>query len=182
ARASCHAVVDGFVAEGGEYLEGAVVTKGIEESRWDRLSLSNGSQLVADQYVFACGPWLGKIFPQVLGDKISATKQDVFFFGTPVGDPRFDDQNLPVWADHRNQFFYGIPGNERRGFKIADDTRGPVFDPTWGERMVSAEKLKAVREYMAFRFPGMKDAPLVETRVCQYENTPDHNLIIDRHP
>lgn len=182
ARASCHAVVDGFVAEGGEYLEGAVVTKGIEESRWDRLSLSNGSQLVADQYVFACGPWLGKIFPQVLGDKISATKQDVFFFGTPVGDPRFDDQNLPVWADHRNQFFYGIPGNERRGFKIADDTRGPVFDPTWGERTVSAEKLKAVREYMAFRFPGMKDAPLVETRVCQYENTPDHNLIIDRHP
>ncbi len=28
----------------------------------------------------------------------------------------------------------------------------------------------------------MKDAPLVESRVCQYENTTDHNFIVDRHP
>jgi glycine/D-amino acid oxidase-like deaminating enzyme len=38
------------------------------------------------------------------------------------------------------------------------------------------------RAYVAFRFPAMKDAPLVETRVCQYENSPDNHLIIDRHP
>jgi glycine/D-amino acid oxidase-like deaminating enzyme len=35
---------------------------------------------------------------------------------------------------------------------------------------------------MAFRFPGMKDAPLLETRVCQYEQTPDNHFIVDRHP
>jgi glycine/D-amino acid oxidase-like deaminating enzyme len=28
----------------------------------------------------------------------------------------------------------------------------------------------------------MKNAPLIETRVCQYENTPDDHFIIDRHP
>jgi sarcosine oxidase len=28
----------------------------------------------------------------------------------------------------------------------------------------------------------LKDAPLLESRVCQYENTPDNNFIIDRHP
>ena len=28
----------------------------------------------------------------------------------------------------------------------------------------------------------MRGAPLIETRVCQYEDTPDHDLIIDRHP
>ena len=28
----------------------------------------------------------------------------------------------------------------------------------------------------------MKDAPLIETRVCQYEQTPDSNFILDRHP
>jgi len=27
----------------------------------------------------------------------------------------------------------------------------------------------------------MNDAPLLETRVCQYENTTDHNFIVDRH-
>jgi sarcosine oxidase len=28
----------------------------------------------------------------------------------------------------------------------------------------------------------MKDAPVVETCVCQYENTSDGHFIIDRHP
>jgi glycine/D-amino acid oxidase-like deaminating enzyme len=89
---------------------------------------------------------------------------------------------VPVWADHSDHFVYGIPGNQGRGFKIADDTRGPEFDPTSGQRLVSEEGLAAARRYLANRFPGMKDAPLVETRVCQYEDTTDHNFIVDRHP
>ncbi len=110
------------------------------------------------------------------------TKQDVFFFGTPAGDDRFSDAHLPVWADHRGRFRYGIPGSDRRGFKIADDTRGAVFDPTNGERVVSPETLRDIRDYVGFRFPALKDAPLVETRVCQYEQTLDSHFIIDRHP
>jgi sarcosine oxidase len=42
--------------------------------------------------------------------------------------------------------------------------------------------LKRVRKYLAYRFPAMKDAPLIESRVCQYEQTPDSNFIVDRHP
>src|SRR5438552_2149580 len=89
---------------------------------------------------------------------------------------------LPVWADHGRGFIYGIPGNEWSGFKVADDTRWPPFDPTTGERVPTPEALKAAREYLAFRFPGLKGAPLVEARVCQYENSPDEHFIIDRHP
>jgi glycine/D-amino acid oxidase-like deaminating enzyme len=85
-----------------------------------------------------------------------------------------------VWGDHRGRFLYGIPG--RRGFKVADDTRGPTFDPTSGERVISQETLQFVREYLAFRFPALKDAPLIKTRVCQYEQTPDSQFIVDRHP
>jgi len=125
---------------------------------------------------------MGKLFHQTIGRKIQSTKQDVFFFGPPSGDPRFDDQHLPVWADHRGRFMYGIPGNQGRGFKVADDTRGPAFDPTSGERAVSEQRLSLARKYLAFRFPSMKDAPLLETRVCQYEQTPDSHFIIDRHP
>ena len=117
-----------------------------------------------------------------MGSFIEATKQDVFFFGTLAGDKRFHDPNLPVWADHRGRFRYGIPGSDRRGFKIADDTRGPNFDPSNGERIISPETLKDIREYVAFRFPALRNAPLIETRVCQYEQTPDSNFIIDRHP
>jgi len=182
ARASTQAVVEHFVAEGGEYRQAAIASEGLEDGVGKGLSLSDGSSLVADRYVFACGPWLGKLFPQTVGPHFVSTKQDVFFFGTPAGDDRFDESTLPVWADHSDHFMYGIPGNQYRGFKLADDTRGPQFDPTSGQRLVDNHGLNAARRYVAYRFPGMKDAPLVETRVCQYENTSDHNFIIDRHP
>ena len=126
---------------------------------------------------------MGRLFPKTIGSLIRPTKQDVFFFGTHSRDSiYFTDSHLPVWADHRGKFRYGIPGSDRRGFKIADDTRGPDFDPTNGERVISPETLRDIREYVAFRFPALKNAPLVETRVCQYEQTPDSHFIIDRHP
>jgi len=182
ARASCQAAVEAVVAAGGRYRQAAVLADGLESGPLGSLALSDGSRVKADCYVFACGPWLGKLFPQAVGDLVQATKQDIFFFGTPAGDERFSDAHLPVWGDHRGRFRYGIPGSDRRGFKIADDTHGPAFDPTNGERVVSSETLRDIREYVAFRFPALKNAPLIETRVCQYEQTPDSHFIIDRHP
>jgi glycine/D-amino acid oxidase-like deaminating enzyme len=186
ARASCQAVLEAFVAAGGKYRQLAVKPDRLESDTSRGIALSGGTQLKADIYVFACGPWLGKLFPQAIGELIQPTKQDIFFFGPPAGDDRFTDAHMPVWGDHRNHFFYGIPGaisgDARRGFKIADDTRGKPFDPTAGERVINPDTLKDVREYIAVRFPALKDAPLIETRVCQYEQTPDSNFILDRHP
>jgi len=182
ARVACQTVLDRFLAEGGEFKQLAVLPTGLEGGCKNGLMLSNGSRLTADQYVFACGPWLGRLFPESIGNLIRATRQEVFFFGPPAGDERYGEANLPVWADHRERFMYGMPASDGRGFKVADDTRGPEFDPSGGDRTVSAEGLKAAREYLGFRFPGMKNAALIENRVCQYENTPDDNFIIDRHP
>ena len=182
ARQACAQVVEDFIAEKGSFQQVTVAGDGLDSETWTSLALSDGTRIRADRYVFACGPWLGSLFPKTIGKNIQSTKQEVFFFGTPAGDARFDESSIPVWADHQERFVYGIPGNQRRGFKIADDTRGPNFDPTDGERRISEEQLRHAREYIAFRFPGMKGAPLVETRVCQYEQTPDTHFIVDRHP
>ena len=182
ARASCAGVVEAFATLGGRYRQVAVLADGLESGLGQGVLLSDGSRLKADFYVFACGPWLGKMFPQAVGYLVTATKQDVFFLGTPAGDSRFNEPHCPVWADHRGRFRYGIAGSDRRGFKIADDTRGPQFDPDCGERVVDSETLKDIREYVGFRFPALRHAPLIETRVCQYEQTPDSHFIVDRHP
>src|SRR5438105_1440546 len=120
-----------------------------------------------------------------LASLIRATRQEVFFLGTAAGDVRFTDAQLPVWIDNSKRgehLYYGIPGNHWRGFKIADDTRGPVVNPTTMERQISAAGLAAARRYVSMRFPGLADAPLLESRVCQYENSADQNFILDRHP
>ena len=136
----------------------------------------------ADAYVFACGPWLGKLFPDVIGDRIRPTRQEVYYFGTPPGSDRYLPAKLPIWIDFGDEIFYGIPDVHGRGFKIADDTRGAPFDPTGGDRTPSKEGIARARCVLAARFPELAKAPLVEAQVCQYENSPDGNLIIDRHP
>jgi glycine/D-amino acid oxidase-like deaminating enzyme len=180
ARRACEAVVEAFQAEGGTYQQRAVRPGPIEGGRMGSLPANDGEPLEGDAYVFACGPWLGLLFPEVLGGFIRPTRQDVFFFGAPEGDLRFE--TLPVWMDLARGLVYGVPGGERRGFKLADDARGEPFDPTWGDRTPSPDKIRWARAYLAFRFPDLRDAPLLEARVCQYENTPDLHLLLDRHP
>jgi glycine/D-amino acid oxidase-like deaminating enzyme len=89
---------------------------------------------------------------------------------------------MPVWLDAGERVFYGIPGNDERGFKVADDTPGPIFDPTDGSRDATASGIAAARAFLRKRFPSLADAPLLGSEVCQYEATADSRFLIDRHP
>ncbi len=182
AREGCQAVAQAFVREGGRYVQQWVRPGPVVSEHLTGLQLANGEQLAADVYVFAGGPWLGQLFPEVLGPLITATRQEVFYFGQPAYYAA-GWENLPVWIDwDGHDFYYGIPGNAHRGFKVACDLRGPVIDPTTEERLVTAEKLALTRQFLAKRFPALAQAPVAESRVCQYENSPDGNFILDRHP
>ncbi|MBV8896747.1 MAG: FAD-dependent oxidoreductase [Acidobacteriaceae bacterium] len=181
ARQAVHAVVEAFVARGGTYRLAAVRSPrgagrlpGIEAS---------GERITADAFVFACGPWLGKVFPDLLGPRIFVTRQEVLFFGIPAGDRRWEAPQMPVWIDFEdNRGMYGFPDLENRGFKVAFDNHGPPIDPDNANRFVTQEKINAARAYVAQRFPAMRDAPIVDSRVCQYENTSNGDFLIDRHP
>jgi glycine/D-amino acid oxidase-like deaminating enzyme len=146
------------------------------------VQLDDGTRLEADAFVFACGPWLGRLFPGVIGQRVLPTRQEVFYFGPPPGSRRYEPGSLPVWIDFGERIFYGIPDVHGRGFKIADDSRGETFDPTAGDRTPSADGIARARRLLAERFPELAQAPLVGAEVCQYENSPDGHLIIDRHP
>lgn len=182
AREAVEAVVDQFVRDGGAYRHASVETpKG--SGRVDVVRTSDGESIRADAFVFACGPWLGKIFPEVLGKRIFPTRQEVFFFGIPPGDRRFEPPRMPVWIDFSDERgMYGFPDLERRGFKVAFDRHGPPIDPDTANRFVTREKITAARAYVADRFPALADSPIVDSRVCQYENTSNGDFLIDRHP
>src|SRR5882724_13643980 len=138
-------------------------------------------KFAAKQFVFACGAWLAKLFPEILGNKIFPTRQSVFYFGIPGGDERFSAPALPTWLI-KNDECYGMPDLESRGLKIALDKHGERVDPDTQSRIVTPEEVDEIRRYVAYRFPALADAPIVETRVCQYENTSNGDFLIDRHP
>jgi glycine/D-amino acid oxidase-like deaminating enzyme len=181
ARRACDAVARELVRIGGTYRQVAVASVRADGPRPD-VRLGDGSTLDADRYVFACGPWLGRLFPDVIGGRVRPTRQEVFYFGTPAGDERFLESRLPVWVDLSDRFMYGIPGNVHRGFKVADDARGPEFDPTDGSRIPSPDADHRLRAFLSDRFPALRDAPVLGAEVCQYEESPDGQFIVDRHP
>jgi glycine/D-amino acid oxidase-like deaminating enzyme len=88
---------------------------------------------------------------------------------------------LPIWVDFDSEA-YGFPDLENRGVKVAIDRHGPPFDPELGDRLVTREGLNEARTYIGHRVPGLRAAPVVEARVCQYENTSNGDFLIDRHP
>ena len=142
-----------------------------------------GTEIRAGAYVFACGAWLPRLFPELLGKRIEPTRQEVFFFGTPPGGTAYQAPAMPVWIDFSDpRGPYGFPDLENRGVKIALDQHGPRTDPETGDRIPSAAALAAARDCLTRRFPALANGPLLETRVCQYENTSNGDFLIDRHP
>ena len=180
ARRAVAAVVEDAVRLGVEY-RCAQVSNPREAGRVEHITTNRGERIAAEQFVFACGAWLGKIFPDALGSRIFPSRQEVFFFGIPAGEMRFAPPALPTWL-FQEDLVYGMPDIESRGLKIAFDGHGERIDPDTQSRIASPEMTKAVREYVARRFPALRDAPIVETRVCQYENTSSGDFLIDRHP
>ncbi len=180
ARRAVQAVVREAIRTGVEYLQDAV--RPLDGAkRPDEIVTVNGRRIAAKNFVFACGPWLPKLFPDLLAQRIQPTRQEVFYFGTPAGDDRFRPPAMPTWIDFKDEA-YGLPDIDGRGIKCAIDRHGEPFDPDTGERMASREGLVAARKYLARRVPAMKDAPGVESRVCQYENTSNGDFLTDRHP
>ena len=80
------------------------------------LRTTDGQMLMADKFVLACGPWLDKVCPDAMAGRLFVTRQDVLYFAHDAAAAR-----MPVWADLP---YYGIPGLEGRGFKVADDRHG----------------------------------------------------------
>jgi glycine/D-amino acid oxidase-like deaminating enzyme len=183
ARRSVLTLVDRFVRDGGTYMKGNAGPPVASGRQLEDVRLSSGEKVRADRFVFALGPWLPKLFPDVIGPKILATRQEVFFFAPPSGDRRFSVGAMPGWADFNGgDIFYGFPDLESRGVKFANDVHGVEVDPDTQDRRPAEAALEEIVSFRDRRFPLLRGAPLTEARVCQYENSSNGDFLIDFHP
>jgi len=182
ARQAVQALVKEVVRGGGEYRI-ASVSPPQGNGVLPRIKITTGDSVAAGAFIFACGPWLPKLFPGLLTHRIFPTRQEVFFLGPPPGNSDFCSPQMPVWLHHGHPDIpYALPDIECRGFKIAFDRHGPEFDPDTGSRAVHTAAVDHLRSFLKKHIPALQDAPVVETRVCQYENTSNGDFLIDRHP
>ena len=143
------------------------------------VTLSTGQTVSAQTFVFACGPWLPQVLPNPMKNRLATPRRVTFWFGVPPDDNRFTFPNCPNWSIRGA---YGFPSIEGRGFKVATTFDSIPFDPDTGERIVTADEVRRAREFVASAWPALRDQPVLESRVCQYENSVDAHFIVDHHP
>jgi sarcosine oxidase len=180
ARRSCEAVADTFRKSGGSIQIGRATIGRRRTGRVLDVTLSTGGSLSADTYVFACGPWLPKVFPELLAERMRTPTGYVFYYGTPPGDNRYTHPNLPSWN------FPGVTGwpalgRDNRGFRVRTGG-GSNRDPDSSDRYVEWTALQRPRAFLTQRFPGLEDAPVLQTHACHYESSVSRNFIIAPHP
>jgi sarcosine oxidase len=180
ARRGVNLLVDELIRGGIDYRQEPIAPP----EAADRIVTVSGDPIFADHYVFACGPWLPKLFPQLLTSYIRPMRAEVFYLGIPAGVRDFEPNRMPAWIymGAENWDAYGVPNLESRGFKVAVDIIKNYIDPDSVDRQPSQKYVQQMRDFVQSHFPQLTNSPILESRVCQYENTPSHHYLIDRHP
>ena len=202
ARRSTQAVAAAF-----QHLGGTIVTARVKpptsNGKLNEIELDNGQKLRADTFVFACGAWLRKTFPDLLESKMRTPLGRVCYFATPPNDNRFTYPNLPSWNFPGVTGWAALPA-DNRGFRVRGSIRAkpvpgappvantPVqppaptppaqLDPDLSERWFEEKQIEGPRRVLEKHFPLLTAAPLNQIHACHYESSASNNWIIDRHP
>ena len=171
-------IADEFVQRGGTLRIAQAMPGATSGRRLETLNLTGNETLRANTFVFACGPWLRKMFPGILSRKLAITRCDVVYFGTPPGDTRFFWPNFPQLNGEMSTYA-AFP--ESAGLKVIPVGGGNI-DPDDAERIVAPEQVRRAREYIARRIPALKDQPIASGEVCQFETAANEDFLIDKHP
>jgi len=184
---SCRRVAQAVAEAGGSFHHARAEPGARTGRRLETARLSTGETLRADAFVFACGPWMARTLPDAMSGRLRTPRREVFFWGTPASaaaayaHPRF-----PAWSDRtrkgRENSYYGFPDFDGLGLRVIPANDDNPLDPDLDERVVSAFQLHRAHDYMTYRFPKLARQPVIGSRVCQTEYTPDGDFIIDRHP
>jgi sarcosine oxidase len=124
ARESIIAATEALVAKGGRTQIGMATPGAASGGRLTDIKLSDGSRLSTGAVIFACGPWLPSVLPDVLTNFIARYRSEVFYFGSPPGDLSYHWERFPnIWQEGRGGYGSWIAGGgSGHGFKM-----GPVL-------------------------------------------------------
>ena len=181
ARRVMESVAQAFEREGGTITIGRAAPGRVENGRLMDVTVEGGDPISADIFQWACGPWLPKVLPNPMENRMRIPMGHVFYFGTPPGDNSYNWPNFPS---------YGVPGctgwpalpPDHRGFRVRTGGRSPEDPDVSARGMIPEEGFQRGLDFVKERFPALADQPILETRACHYESSISRNFVIDLHP
>ncbi|CAA7258995.1 unnamed protein product [Cyclocybe aegerita] len=181
----------------GRIFPGKTVKKLLRQNgKTTGVECSDGTVFEADLVIIATGSWTPSAFPDLdLGRICFATGQCVAM--VQLSEKEGDDyRDCPVVLDF-NSGFYVFPPNEKNIVKMAihcagythfNEANGSIStprtvasDPADGLR-IPKSNLQDLRANFRNVYPDLAEKPFVATRLCWYNDTPDEDWAIGKHP
>lgn len=181
ARRSCEAVTGVFKQFGGDLQITRAWPTTQTGGKMPALQTSSGDLVSAGTYVFACGPWLRKVFPVLLGNRLRTPMGSVYYFGAQPGELRMQHPNCPSFNYPGSTGWPSAP-DDNLGFRVRAGGGATGNDPDVTERVWDTAAMQRTRDFVNLRFPLLKDAPILKTHSCHYESGSGGNFMIDKHP
>lgn len=137
----------------------------------------------ADHLVLTAGAWNGELLPDLVLP-LTIERQAVFWLEPEVDASDYDPARFPIYAyEYRaGSICYGFP-RLPRGVKASVMHDGEtVLYPDEVDRTVAESEVNPLLAALRPILPTLSEAPVRESDVCLFTNTPDHDFIIDFHP
>lgn len=136
--------------------------------------------LASDRVVVAAGAWTPELLPETAGF-FRVLGQPVFHL-KPISPDGFRPPDFPVFtADIARTGWYGFPANEEGIVKLANHGPGREIEVGAPRTTSDAEEAR-LRDFLADAFPQLADAPIIESKLCLYCDSPDGDFWISRVP
>ena len=138
---------------------------------------SDGTTIAADVVVLAINGWLSDVLPEF--PTLAITEQVLhYLLPQPAVAAEFEPGRMPFcsWASNG---LWTIPA--RHGaVKIGDNYPSRTLRHPGERRMPEQGYRERVLELAIEQMPGLRDATLVQERVCFYDYSPDGDFILDQ--
>ena len=174
--------IAGAVAAGAETHFGEAVLEWSSSGGGVQVETRSGTY-AADRLILAGGAWNPKLL-RGLELPLSIERQSVFWFELADSNRLYDANRFPIYAYEfkAGTICYGFP-RLARGVKASVMHDGSaVSDPDRLDRQIRDEEVEPLRAALRPVLPELSSAPVRETAVCLFTNTPDHDFIVDFHP
>ena len=176
AHASCVAVATSFQKKGGRFVLAKASLAPGTKGNLQSVTLSSGETVSAGTFIFAAGPWLLTMFPELLDKKLRVAKSGHGMIGLPAGQGR--DYSYPILPNTNAM----LPNVDGLGLAVMMQVGTTPVDPDTHDRVPTEEVKAEVLARTALWFPALKGQPFINAHVCQLDSTVDANFIIDKHP
>jgi sarcosine oxidase len=146
------------------------------------VTTTNGGY-VADRLLISAGAWANEVVAD-LNLPLTVERQVAFWLEPDERSVSYDSRDFPIFAHEFTPgiLCYGFP-RMPRGVKASIMHAGELTDsPADVRRSVGDDESEPVRASLRPVLPGLARAPVLETSVCLFTNTPDHDFIVDFHP